>query len=156
MADPTTILIVDDEPIVRAVLENLLARPDRLLIIAADGEEALKRAETATSIDVALVDKNLPGMSGLQVVRTLKARHPDVAGIIMTAYPTTESAAEAVRLGRFDYLSKPFDKLADVENAAHARRTASGATSRNRIDWRCSRCAAPCRRRSPAPPPTIS
>jgi diguanylate cyclase (GGDEF)-like protein len=113
--DLATILIVDDEPIVRAVLENLLGRSGRQLLSAADGEEALTCSEAAPSIEVAIVDKNLPGLSGLQVMRAIKARHPDVAGIIMTAYPTTESAAEAVRLGLFDYLSKPFENLAEIE-----------------------------------------
>ncbi|MBI5510928.1 MAG: EAL domain-containing protein [Deltaproteobacteria bacterium] len=115
MEDLTTILVVDDEEVLRTLLSRLLATPTRRVLCAASGAEALERADELTSIEVALVDKNLPDMSGLQVVRGLKARHQDVAAVIMTAFPTTESAVEAVRLGLFDYMSKPFEALADVE-----------------------------------------
>ena len=56
-----------------------------------------------------LTDKRLPGMDGVELVRRLKAEHPDLAVVVMTAYGTIESAVEAMRLGAEDYLVKPFE-----------------------------------------------
>ena len=72
------------------------------------GEEALE-ALKAEDVDLVLTDRRLPGMDGVELVRQIKAEHPDLAVVVMTAYGTIESAVEAMRLGAEDYLVKPFE-----------------------------------------------
>ncbi len=116
------ILLVDDEPVILTVLKEFLAGPERELVLAGTAAEALGVAVAASSIEVALVDKNLPDRSGLEVARELKHLHPDVEVILMTAYVSLDSAIEAVKVGAFDYIAKPitdFDALVlKVQTAA--------------------------------------
>ena len=78
------------------------------VLIASSGEDAmdvLKRDD----VELVLTDKRLPGMDGVDLVRRVKADHPDVAVVVMTAYGTIGSAVEAMRVGAEDYLVKPFE-----------------------------------------------
>ena len=104
----TRLLVVDDEPVVRDVLRRLLEQPGREILVAAGAEDALRCAQ-AQPLDVALVDKNLVGSSGLDVSRQLKALQPEMEVILLTGYASLESAIEAVKIGAFDYLTKPID-----------------------------------------------
>lgn len=105
----TTILIIDDEQIVRELLEEALRSPDRTILCAADFAGALSHAHALDSLDLAMVDKNLEGTSGLELVRQLRLLHPHAEYIIMTAFASLDSAVESVRLGLYDYIQKPFD-----------------------------------------------
>jgi len=119
------ILIVDDEPMMRRLLREVLSGPAFELFEAPDVASA-EHLAAATLPDVALVDKNLPDGSGLDLIRTLKARYPGLQAILITAFPSMESAIEAVAVGAFDYLIKPFEQLhglpLKVSNAAEKSR----------------------------------
>jgi DNA-binding response OmpR family regulator len=100
------ILIVDDEPGVRFVLEKTLAAEGYRLETAAGGEEAIQKLADA-DYDVLLLDLKMMPVDGMQVINALRTKGSDAAVIIITAYSTIESAVEALRLGAFDYLFKP-------------------------------------------------
>ena len=116
------ILIVDDEPVILTVLKGILAKPDREFVCAETAAQALSLAGQAASLEVALVDKNLPDRTGLEVARELKHLHPDVEVILLTGYASLDSAIEAVKVGAFDYIQKPIEDFDDlslkVQNAA--------------------------------------
>jgi DNA-binding response OmpR family regulator len=104
--NPPHILIVDDEPNVRFVLERTLHLEGYVLDSAASGEEALKKL-AETSYDLLLLDLRMEPVDGLQVLNTVWKQDPDIIAIILTAHGSLESAVEALRLGAFDYLFKP-------------------------------------------------
>ncbi|HEY2293367.1 MAG TPA: sigma-54 dependent transcriptional regulator [Thermoanaerobaculia bacterium] len=103
-----TILIVDDERPIRRILSVLLAESHHRSLEVGSGEEALAvLAETRP--DLVLLDLRLPGMDGLETLKRMRALAPDLAVVMMTAHGTISSAVEAMRLGAFDYVTKPFD-----------------------------------------------
>jgi DNA-binding NtrC family response regulator len=104
----TRILVVDDEEIVRESLSGWLAKDGYTLHTASDGPSAIERLK-AERWSILLVDLKMPGMDGLQVLDRAKQIQPDVAVVIMTAYATVETAVEAMKIGAYDYLVKPFD-----------------------------------------------
>jgi two-component system cell cycle sensor histidine kinase/response regulator CckA len=107
------LLIVDDEPMVLDVLRRLLVEPGRDVEVASGPEGALEIAGRVP-IDVALVDKNLLGASGLELSRKLKTIQPELEVILITGYASLETAVEAVQIGAFDYLTKPIDDYASL------------------------------------------
>jgi len=102
------ILIVEDEAIMRESLRDWLTDASYQVETAADGEEGLKLIEEQ-DFDLVLLDMRLPGKSGLQVLREAKAQKPQLKGIIITAYPSVETAVEAMKTGAAEYLIKPLD-----------------------------------------------
>jgi two-component system cell cycle sensor histidine kinase/response regulator CckA len=116
-----TILIVDDEPVILDVFRRFLEGDGRTLLLAGSAREALAAAAKVSSLDVALVDKNLGDGSGLDVARSLKQAKPDIEVILVTGYASLDSAIQAVQIGAFDYVTKPisdYDALnLKVENA---------------------------------------
>src|SRR5260370_12133126 len=94
----------------RVVVARVWARGGGAGRTAGPGKEGLELAEEL-SPDVALVDLRLPDMDGIQVVRELKAKHPDSAVIMITAFGHIESAVAAIKTGATDYLEKPFQHL---------------------------------------------
>jgi len=104
----TRVLVVDDEEIVRESLSGWLAKDGYTLDAAPDGPTALDKL-SRERWSILLVDLKMPGMNGLQVLETVKKIQPDVAVVIMTAYATVETAVEAMKMGAYDYLVKPFD-----------------------------------------------
>jgi DNA-binding NtrC family response regulator len=101
------LLVEDDEVFLRPLLRTLELKGYEVLPVPS-GEEALETIK-AEDVDVVLTDRRLPGMDGVELVRHIKADHPDLAVVVMTAYGTIESAVEAMRLGAEDYLVKPFE-----------------------------------------------
>jgi DNA-binding NtrC family response regulator len=102
-----SILIVDDEPIKRSVLADSLGEAGYRVSVAASPLEA-EPILGETDFDVILTDLRMPGQDGLSFLRELKARKPDQHAIVMTAYGTVDTAVEAMKLGAFDYILKPF------------------------------------------------
>src|SRR5512141_1234146 len=100
------VLIVDDEANLRQSLARILHQLGCEVTTAADGAEALQRLESAP-YDLVYLDIRLPGMDGLQVLRQMHDRYPQLAVVLLTAYASVKSAVEAVRLGATDYLIKP-------------------------------------------------
>lgn len=106
MIDRANILIVDDEEVVRLSHLRSLASTGCNAQVAEDGKTAL-RAMERHPFDVILLDLRMPDLDGMDVLKTIKDRWPDSEVVIITGYPTIESAKESVRLGAFNYLAKP-------------------------------------------------
>jgi len=100
------VLIVDDEPIVREAIRDWLVDAGYDVAIAESGEEALEII-ARRDFGVMVVDLRLPGMTGLKVLKEVKERRPAMKSIVITAYPTPETAAEAEHLGALGFLVKP-------------------------------------------------
>ena len=113
LARSVRILVVDDEEIVRTVIREVLERPGWYLVEAEDGEQAIGML-LKEPFDLLIADKNLPGITGLDVIRRAKAVDPRMGTLLVTAFASRESAEEALALGIDDYLCKPFD-MADLE-----------------------------------------
>jgi len=100
------ILIVDDEPIVRESIRDWLKDAGYQVATAESGEEALEMIEKQ-DFSVMIIDVRLPGKTGITVLKEVRTLKPEIKAIIITAYPSTELAAEAMKLGAIDYLIKP-------------------------------------------------
>jgi FixJ family two-component response regulator len=107
---PTTVLVVDDEQSVIDVLTAALRKQKLETRSATTGEDALAMMKS-DRFGCLICDKNLPGVSGLEVIRETKHLQPYCACLMMTGFPTAESVLEALRLGAIDYLEKPFPEL---------------------------------------------
>ena len=118
-----SILVVDDEEVVRRSYARILGEMDCDAQGAADGEQAL-RAMERRAFDVVLLDLRMPGVQGLEVLEAIKHRWPASEVVIITGYPTLESAREALRLGACDYLAKPAhpDEVIDAARGAMRRK----------------------------------
>jgi two-component system response regulator PilR (NtrC family) len=119
-----TILVVDDEEIMREILETLLTREGYEVRLAGSGAEGLDLARTQP-FDAAIVDIMMPGLDGIATLDELKRIDEDLAVIIITAFASVESAISAMKAGAFDYVTKPFkndEVLVVVRNAMERRR----------------------------------
>ncbi len=103
-----SILLVEDEKLIRWSLANRLSKEGYSVVEVDRGGDALKTLEEK-EIDLVLLDYRLPDMDGLHVLKNLPQSSRDIPVIMMTAYSTVESAIEAMKLGAFDYLNKPFE-----------------------------------------------
>src|ERR1700722_17945609 len=102
-----TLLIVDDEDGPRQSL-RVIFKDDYDLLMAEDGPAAIKLAQE-NEIDVAVLDIRMAGMSGIEVLERLKYVNPNIEAIMMTAFETTDTIRQALRLRACDYINKPFD-----------------------------------------------
>ena len=101
------ILIVDDEAFIRENLERILEEDGYHTYSTDNGDDAVKEVSEA-DVDLVLLDLNLGAESGLDVLRAMREVDPDVLVIIITGYGTVESAVEALKMGAYDYIKKPF------------------------------------------------
>ena len=108
MDTKATILIVDDDPNFRKTLSDILRDEGYVVLAAAKGKTALDRVKEKM-LAVALIDLKLPNMDGLKVMREIKKRSPGTECIMLTGYASQESAIEAVNLGAYGYMQKPYD-----------------------------------------------
>jgi two-component system response regulator PilR (NtrC family) len=102
-----SILIVDDEEVLQDVLGSLLSREGYEVRVARDGRSALEEFEVHVP-DLVLLDLMLPDLHGLELLRQLKQRDPELVVVVITAYSSIEGAIEAMREGAFHYIPKPF------------------------------------------------
>ena len=105
--DHRRILVVDDEVFVRDLLSDFFGKLKFDVVTAADGPSGIAAFEKDT-FNVALVDLKMPGMSGTETLREIRRIRSTTPVIIMTGYPTIDSSIEALRLGAYDYIIKPF------------------------------------------------
>ena len=115
MFDPKKVdlLLVDDDPDFRGSVARRFLRRGFQVQEASSGAEGLTLCERR-QFDVVILDMVMPGMSGLEALERLKAAHPGCEVILLTGQGTIETAVQAMRLGAYDYLTKPF-QLTDLE-----------------------------------------
>ena len=107
MSHKARLLLVDDEPIKRVVMEDQL-KEEGFTVDAYDNPLAAGDALAKNIYDVILTDIRMPGLDGISFLKEIKSKDPNQAVIIMTAFGTVDTAIEAMKLGAFDYLQKPF------------------------------------------------
>jgi two-component system response regulator AtoC len=101
------VLVVDDEELIRHFLKETLSRKQLEVTLAADGKEAFS-ALKHTSFDLLITDMKLPDTTGIEILKKAKELYPNIMVIVITAFGTIENAVEAMKLGAFTYLIKPF------------------------------------------------
>ena len=100
-------LVVDDEEVVLDVIKSALKKSRLEVTVVTTAEQAFIELDKQ-AFGAVLADKNLPGQSGLEVIKQARTRNPYCACLVMTGYPNLESVVEALRLGASDYVEKPF------------------------------------------------
>jgi nitrogen regulation protein NR(I) len=116
------VLIVDDEPNLRKILSAQLSRDGYDVLTAEDGEEGLLILRDH-HIDLVVTDLKMPKVDGMALLRQALAEDPDLPIVMITAHGTVDTAVEALKIGAFDYLTKPFDKEEVRQIVAKALRT---------------------------------
>ncbi len=101
------ILIVDDNRELREILEEYLKGENSQIEGAGDGKEALEK-HNISPFDLIITDLNMPEVTGMELIRTIKKENDDTEFIIITGYASMDTAVEAVKIGAFDYIVKPF------------------------------------------------
>jgi FixJ family two-component response regulator len=115
-----TILLVDDEPEILEALKRTLRDRGYRFIDATSGEDALLRVAETPSLDLVITDIDMPGMSGIDLAKSLRQSHPQVPRIILTGVASLESAIQAINQGEVHrFLQKPWDatELRDAVSA---------------------------------------
>ncbi|HEX7807726.1 MAG TPA: sigma-54 dependent transcriptional regulator [Thermoanaerobaculia bacterium] len=121
------ILIVDDEEVLRDVLEVVLRREGFDVITASSGEEALSILDSTEEVDLTILDVMLPGISGIDTLRAMRIANPNLPVIVITASSSIDGAIEAMKQGAFHYIPKPFkneEVVITVNKALEQRRLA--------------------------------
>jgi len=130
------LLVVEDERAVRECCREV-ARSLGFSAQTAESRDEAYRALNAASIDVVLLDLRLPGNNGLDVLREIKRRRPETVVIVMTGFATVQSAVQAMKLGAYDYITKPFNfdelRLELERVTAHLKLTAENRLLREQL-----------------------
>ena len=131
------IIVVDDEETICSLLYHELSEQGYECMTASDGGDALAVLATA-DFDLVLLDIKLPGMSGMQLLRSLRSNHPDTAAIMLTAVNEVDIVVEAMKLGAADYIVKPFS-LDRINASVHAvlERELYSVRERGGQTWEC-------------------
>src|SRR5438270_395537 len=103
------ILIVDDQEMMRDSLATTLVREGHEVVAAGDGQAAVTRLSNGTRFDLLITDLKMPRMTGIELLADVKKLRPELPVVLMTAFATVQTAVEAMRLGAYDYIQKPFD-----------------------------------------------
>jgi len=107
--DQVRILVVDDEESVRNLLQRILKEVSYDVVTAANGQEALDKV-SQLNIELVLLDIKMPGMSGMEVLQQIAANWPETCVVMATAVGDAPTAVEAMKLGAYDYITKPFNR----------------------------------------------
>jgi DNA-binding NtrC family response regulator len=131
MKNATTILIVDDEQMMRDLLTKILARDGYQLLTAEDGEQALEVLKQR-KVDIVITDIKMPKLDGFGLLKEIKSRGTVSTVIIMTAYGDTYTVKDALLLGADEYVTKPFKsyEISLVVERAYWRLISAAAESR--------------------------
>jgi Nif-specific regulatory protein len=130
------IVLADDELNLRKVLGAILQRDGYEVLEARDGEEALRLVDLHPGIAALITDLRMPRLDGMGLLRRIVAEHPDVPVIMITAHGSVDSAVEAVKLGAFDYLEKPFEQT-------QIQQVVAKALKQHELDKRAPRSVQP-------------
>ena len=119
MTTNTKILVVDDEEVVRLSHVRVLSGENSTVEAVWNAQEALRAMDTK-HYDLVLLDVRMPGMDGMSLLKRIKEQWPEAEVIVITGYPEVESAKQAVKLGAYDYLTKPIgpDEVINAANGA--------------------------------------
>ncbi len=109
MTEPKTVLVVDDDESLRRIVEYNLSEEGYRVLVAPDGAAGLRAFQEA-SVDLVVTDVRMPDMDGVELLTRIKTMQPEVPVIMLTAHGTINSAVEAMKVGAFDYLTKPFNR----------------------------------------------
>ena len=157
-----TLLIADDEPNIRRVLQAIFQKDGYEVHIAENGVRALEVAASCP-VDVLITDLIMPDMNGVELLQKIKQKHPSVVAVMITAYATIKTCVDAMRYGASDYITKPFDmdeiRAVVKRSVIRAAEAKAGAgmppRSRPRLPWRhrprrrCGMCMRWCGARRP-------
>ena len=114
-----TVLVVDDEPSIVEALGKVLGKEGLSVLTASNGREALDVVRRQP-VHVIITDLRMPSMGGEDLLKAVKAITPEVEVIVMTAYGTIENAVEAMKLGAYDFISKPLKRAAVIASVRKA------------------------------------
>ncbi|MBD3182300.1 response regulator [Candidatus Poribacteria bacterium] len=103
-----TVLVVDDEEQIRSILNDILEREGYTVVTASDGYEAINKIDSE-EFSLAVVDIQIPGPSGIEILKNIKGSGKDTEVVIISGYASVDNAIEAMRQGAYDYIVKPFD-----------------------------------------------
>src|ERR1700733_11566608 len=103
------ILVVDDQEMIRDSLAATLVREGHEVIAAGDGPAAVSKLSSGTRFDLLISDMKMPKMTGIELLAEAKRLRPDMPVVLMTAFATVSTAVEAMKLGAYDYIQKPFN-----------------------------------------------
>ncbi len=112
------LVIVDDEPVILELLASVFADAEFDVALCPSGNDAVQEVEER-GVDVLLVDKNLPDVNGLELIRHARGHTPDVEAIVITGYASLDTALAAMELGVFDYIVKPPKDIFEVRRKVH-------------------------------------
>ncbi len=117
------ILLVDDDPVFRSGCGRFLQDAGFIVKHAENGADGLQKLEEF-AVSIVFVDYKMPGMNGLDFIRAVREKYPQIDIVMVTGYATIENAVEAIRLGAYDYIAKPFypDKLLAIIRKIHEKR----------------------------------
>ena len=127
---PKTVLLIDDDESLRRVVEYNLHEDGHRVLTAVDGTSGWQTFQ-AEAVDLVLTDVRMPEMDGLELLTRIKTIQPDLPVIMLTAHGTINSAVEAMKLGAFDYLTKPFNRE-QLKAAVRKALEVAALTSENR------------------------
>ncbi len=108
MADPISVMVVDDERDIREATERILMRQGYNVFKASSGEEALELLGK-NKISIVILDLKMPGMDGMEVLSHIRELDDNILVIVITGYATVETAIEAMKVGAYDFIPKPFE-----------------------------------------------
>jgi two-component system, NtrC family, response regulator HydG len=133
------ILIVDDQEMMRDSLAGILVREGHEVVAAGDGAAAVSRlSEGGKRFDLMITDLKMPKLTGMELLAEAKRLRPDMPVVLMTAFATVATAVEAMKLGAYDYIQKPFDgdeiKLLVERTLEHSRLKLENAALRSMAD----------------------
>ncbi len=113
------VLVIDDEAIVRVSCQRVLEPAGYEVVLTSRGDEAIELLEKER-FDLVLTDLKMPDMDGLEVLKVIKERWPDIQVVIITGYGTISTAVQAIKKGAYEYIEKPFtpEDILDVVTKA--------------------------------------
>jgi len=117
--DKHNLLVVDDEAVIREGMRRILASQGYHVETSASGRTAIEKIQEQ-DFDVVITDLKMPGMDGIEVLKTIRILQPEVPVIIITGYSTVDTAVEAMKNGAFDYIAKPFTSDLIIEKVQKA------------------------------------